>query len=112
MPGSRRGRSMTTAATGTWSGSLGGALVATLLGQQGQLLVGGLFLLEGLEDQRQRVLVAELLGERGQGAVGGDLVVLDLLRATDQGGVTQRAGFDRIDHFLAFLDQAFHRRAP
>src|SRR5690606_5423166 len=71
--GKRRGR-------GGGSGSvtlLRGALVAALLREQGQLLVGGLLFLEGLEDQRQGLLVTKLVGQGGQGAVGGDLVVLD-----------------------------------
>src|SRR5690606_32274913 len=63
-------RSMASAVAGGGSGSvtlLRGALVAALLREQGQLLVGGLLFLEGLEDQRQGLLVTKLLGQGGQG---------------------------------------------
>src|SRR5690606_375631 len=93
------------------SGRLCRLLVRAALGEHGQLVVGGLLFLEGGFQQRQRVVVAELAGQRAQRAVGGDLVVLGLLRAADQCGVADGAGFDFIDHFLALFHQAFHRHA-
>ena len=55
--------------------------IAAALGQQGELLVGGLLFLKRLQQQRKGVLVAQLLGQRGDGAVGRNFVMLDLLCA-------------------------------
>ena len=67
------------------SRGLGGLGVAAALGQQGQLLVRGLFFFQRFQQQRHSVLVSELLGQRGDGAVGSDFVMLDFLRAVKSG---------------------------
>ena len=80
-------------------------------GRQRQLLVGSLFFLERLKQQRDRVRFTELFGQRDQRSVGGNFVVLDLLCGRNQGSVQHRAPFNFVDLLLALLDQAFHRHA-
>ncbi|CEE80472.1 hypothetical protein XAC2852_790195 [Xanthomonas citri pv. citri] len=90
---------------------LGCLLVAALLGEQGQLFVGGLFFFQRGEQQRQCIGITELLGYGGNGAVRGDFVMLHLLRTADQCRIAHRAGLDFIDDLAALLHQAFHRSA-
>ncbi len=76
---------------GGGDGSVQGLGIAAELGQLDERLVGGLFLVEQLLDQTGGLLAAEQQGPLTQAAVGGDLLMLDLLRAGDEGGI-ERGG--------------------
>src|SRR5918996_5566203 len=76
-----------------------------------ELLVGSLLLVQGRLEELFDVLLAQRVGERADRAVRGDLVMLDLLRADDQGGIEDLGGLDLLDHLLGLLDQALHRLA-
>src|SRR5581483_5215035 len=69
-----------------------------------QQRVGVAFLVEGLVEERRRVVVAELARERPGRAVTGDLVVLDALRCCDEGRVLRDRITRRLDDLVAFLD--------
>src|SRR5579864_5159842 len=78
------------------------------LGKLGELVVGLFLLLEGLLEHLHGLLGAEDLRVGADGAVGGNLVMLDTLRGGDQPGIDHVGIALRLDHLLAFLDQAFH----
>src|SRR5262245_28951586 len=69
------------------SDQLRGATIDLALGQRRELLVSRLFLLEVLLEQVGAVAASQLSGPCDQTAVAGDLVVLDRLCGSDNGGV-------------------------
>src|SRR5581483_6182779 len=84
-----------------------GLRVDDLLGDFGELLVGGLLFLERRLEQRDDVVVAELFGVGHRRAVRGDLVVLGALRAPDHGRIAQGVvGKVFVDVLGAFIDDA------
>ena len=76
--------------------------------EDGELLVGLAFLVQGLLEELDDLLLAELFGEGPRGAVGGDLVVLHPLGGTDELGVAHGIGAVGLDGLGAFLDEALH----
>src|SRR3954467_13537465 len=81
-----------------------GAQVDLAFGERGQLLVAGLFLVEGLLQHGRAVVAAKLLGPRNQAAVTDDLVMLDRLRCIDQCGVQHLLVGDLARGLVRFLD--------
>src|SRR5262245_9958824 len=74
--------------------SLRGAAIDLALRQDGELLVGRLFLVEVLLQQGGAVAAAELLGPGDQAAIAGDLVVLHRLRGGDERRIEHRLVVD------------------
>ena len=69
---------------------VGGALIDAALGQSGELLVGGLFLVERLLQEPRRLGVSHRLRPRDQRAVGRHLVVLGALPGGNQARIHRR----------------------
>src|SRR5690349_20236989 len=65
-------------------------LIDHVLRQRGELLVGGLFLVQVLAQQLVYLVIAQQLGVGADAAVARDLVVLDLLGRGDQRRVHHR----------------------
>ncbi len=75
-----------------------------------QLLVGSLLLFEIGVEQAYHVVVAKLSRPGDQRAVAGDLIMLDGLRAADDGGVKHVLVIDFAGDFVGFLDQTVDGR--
>src|SRR6202171_1547557 len=72
------------------SRSARGAKIDLALSQRGQLLVGCLFLIEGLLQNTGAIVAAKLLRPGDQAAVARDLIVLGGLRGVDQSRILHR----------------------
>ena len=79
-----------------------------VFGEIGEVLIGFLFLLEGLLEEIGDFFVAEVLGNGAGGAVAGDLVMFDTLGGADEAGIADGILGVFADEFGALHDEAFH----
>jgi hypothetical protein len=84
----------------------GSAAVHPGLRERRKLLARRLFLIEVLFEQGRAIVASELPCPGDQAAVARDLVVLDGLRCSDQGGVQDALVLDLAGNLIGFLDDA------
>src|SRR5215204_6518307 len=101
----------TTRSCGGLGGSTRRLQVDLPLGDGGELLVGGLFLVErGGQELGDRTFT-EFLGPGDQAAVPGNLVMLHCLRRRNQGGIEHVLVVDLSGDLVGLVDNAVDRRA-
>src|SRR5262249_10898714 len=76
-----------------------------------QLLIGRLFLVQGLIEQGRRIVAAHLLGPRNERSVTRHLVVFDRLRGSNERRVEHGLVLDFAGNILGLFDDAIDRRA-
>src|SRR5215207_8640179 len=81
------------------------------LGDGGELLVGGLFLVERDGQELGDRTFTEFLGPGDQAAVPGNLVMLHRLRRRNQGGIEHFLVVDLSGDLVGLVDYAVDRRA-
>ena len=77
----------------------------------GELLVGGLLLVEILMEQRSAIVAAQLPRPRDKAAVAGYFLVLDRLCGGDERCVENGLILDLAGHVVGFFDDPVDRRA-
>src|SRR5215475_681482 len=91
-------------------GSARGAEIDLAFRQRGQLLVGGLFLVQRLLQQARAIVTAKLPRPCDQAAIACDLIMLGRLRRVDQRGIQHGLVGDFARSLVSLLDDAVDRR--